>query len=548
MPNSDEAAGRGRWTGRPRLGRRLRRISWLVCLGLLAATSLWELKVVGFCVSHRLRYPFELSWMEGALVDHARRLAAGGSIYAPPSAEFVPLLYTPVSHHVASWLIRAGVDGFRATRLVSILSLVGATGVGMWLVTRATRHKLMSLLVPVLVAGTYFDVDAYYDVARPDNLMVLFCMLAVAALTASSAMIATPLFVIFASLAIFAKQPAAVFVAALLLGLATIRPRLALFGGLILLLVVATAFTWMDRTTEGWFHVYTVELPSYHGFIEGGLMKSLIDDLHGRFPAFTYVMLLSLVAVAWLRSGPRDPRDPRRRTFLVLLIALVGATPFTVLSRWHHGGAANVLALYAVLGAALLPAAVARAADALGPPVRRALGWRIAMLLLSVVVAMKIGGMEQIDRHVPTEYDARVWRRFRADLAEYGPPRRVWVPFHGAAVGALPGDPARPHATAIWDYIGGVYGIPTGRRLPNDLVNLIEERFFNVIVFKDRDTLIERLIQPAYRPATGQDAVDLPTFSGWSLGRESFWVPAEATSNESANTPAHSVIEQLDVP
>ena len=270
-------------TPQPRFRLRFRRASWLLCLAVLGMVSALVVGVVLFCVVRRAVYPFELSWMEGCFVDHARRVAAGEALYAPASAEFISLPYTPIVHFVAAWLMRMGVGGFLATRLVSILSVLVAALVGMWLATRATRHKLMCLLVPVLIAARYFDVDGYYDVARPDNLVALFSVLALAALTLRSAFLAVPLFVLFATGAIFTKQSSFVLFAVLLVGLSFVRWRVALVSSIALSAVVAEAFVWVNSATGGWFRVFILDIPSRHYVSHRALAHSLVCDFLGDF-------------------------------------------------------------------------------------------------------------------------------------------------------------------------------------------------------------------------------------------------------------------------
>ncbi len=43
----------------------------------------------------RLRYPFELEWMEGGMVDRVHRIMTGRPLYIGPSLRFVPFVYPP---------------------------------------------------------------------------------------------------------------------------------------------------------------------------------------------------------------------------------------------------------------------------------------------------------------------------------------------------------------------------------------------------------------------------------------------------------------------
>ena len=60
--------------------------------------------VLMYCVLafYRLRYPYELEWIEGAVVDSCIRLAHGLPVYTAPSIEFVPLIYNPLYLYVSA--------------------------------------------------------------------------------------------------------------------------------------------------------------------------------------------------------------------------------------------------------------------------------------------------------------------------------------------------------------------------------------------------------------------------------------------------------------
>ena len=58
----------------------LRRVMyWVLLAAALAHTTAYL-----FITSQRIVYPFELEWMEGALVDHTARILAGLDSYTEP--------------------------------------------------------------------------------------------------------------------------------------------------------------------------------------------------------------------------------------------------------------------------------------------------------------------------------------------------------------------------------------------------------------------------------------------------------------------------------
>src|SRR5829696_279318 len=70
----------------------------------------------------RLRYPFELEWMEGAMVDQVQRVVEGRPMYVAPTLDFVPFLYPPVYFWASAAVAMVTGVGFVALRLVSLVA------------------------------------------------------------------------------------------------------------------------------------------------------------------------------------------------------------------------------------------------------------------------------------------------------------------------------------------------------------------------------------------------------------------------------------------
>ena len=61
----------------------------------LAALSMGTLLLT---LAGRVGFAWPLEWMEGGTLQHAKWLLEGKSLYASPTAEFIPYLYPPVSY------------------------------------------------------------------------------------------------------------------------------------------------------------------------------------------------------------------------------------------------------------------------------------------------------------------------------------------------------------------------------------------------------------------------------------------------------------------
>ncbi|HMQ14840.1 MAG TPA: hypothetical protein PKC49_02595 [Phycisphaerae bacterium] len=495
---------------------------WLLPIALLvlAVAGLAVLALVGYCAIERLSYPYELEWMEGLLVDHATRAAQGRPIYVAPSGEFIPLLYTPLHYYVAAWLTAAGLDGFRAGRWAGLIGLLGATAVATRLTSHCTQRPLVALTVPPLVAAAYFACDGYYDAGRSDGLLALCVAVCVAAMMLRNEWAALALYVAAATASVFVKQSVVVFHVLFLLSLLALRTRLVLIAGAAWAALTGGLALWLNQQTGGWFFFYAWETPAAIGMTFETVWRTVSDDLLGGFAPHTVILLLA--TAAWLMTARRasDAASGPRGRYGVLLFGTLSGLVTCAAGRAVEGGAQNVFIPLAVLGAAFMPAALARAADALPGAVRRAVGWRLVLLLLALII---VRGIRDPRPFVPDAAARETWRQFQDTLARLGPPERLWVLNHGCALGR--GRSNGPHTIVLVNYLA------TQRRagvlpIPDDLRQRIESRYFAAVVVREFEPAAERLLSPHYAPSSAHGPFELPLFGGARVGPERIWLPA----------------------
>src|SRR5262249_59845885 len=80
--------------------------------------------------ARRFSYGFDREWMEGGMLLPAKRIADGQPLYAPPSIDFVPYLYTPLYPAVVAVLGKIFGIGYALGRFVSLASLAAALVLG----------------------------------------------------------------------------------------------------------------------------------------------------------------------------------------------------------------------------------------------------------------------------------------------------------------------------------------------------------------------------------------------------------------------------------
>ena len=125
-------------------------LSWLV-LGL-AGLSLVVLLVL---MVLRVRYPFELEWIEGATINSAQWILSGHFLYERPVLEFTPLIYNPLYFYLSAAFTALLGPGFLGPRLVSILATVGCCGLIFALVRHETRNWKAALAAAGFYAATF---------------------------------------------------------------------------------------------------------------------------------------------------------------------------------------------------------------------------------------------------------------------------------------------------------------------------------------------------------------------------------------------------------
>jgi hypothetical protein len=79
--------------------QRLRVISRVVLAAALVAHALMAV----FVIASRIRYPHDLEWMTGSVLDHVERVRNGVPVYTAPTARWIPFLYPPLFY----WLGKA---------------------------------------------------------------------------------------------------------------------------------------------------------------------------------------------------------------------------------------------------------------------------------------------------------------------------------------------------------------------------------------------------------------------------------------------------------
>ena len=289
----------------------------------------WAFASLAWVVAHRVAYPFDLEWLEGATLWHAERLADGLPLYPPPSLAFVPHPYPPLYPALIALLARAcGGVSYALGRALSTASFAGALAIGWRFVRRESGSRALATAAMAIPCAAYVAVGAWYDLVRVDSLWLLLTAagttLAWRARRSTAGVAAAALLLVAA---FFTKQTAAPFMVAVAMALFVVERRAALVFVAALALAGLPALWAMQRAAGGWFWFYLFAVHQSHAFFPLAAL---------RVPGRLALLLLPAVPLAaWALA--------RRRSPALLWTAWLAATGIAVscLGKATAGGYTN---------------------------------------------------------------------------------------------------------------------------------------------------------------------------------------------------------------
>jgi hypothetical protein len=257
----------------------------------LAAIGYMGLFLVLACI--RLRFPYELEWIEGAKIDQMRWILSGKPLYGPPDIHFIPFAYTPLFFYLSAGLMKWMGIGFSAPRLISILATSGCFLLIYLIVNKDDDHPIPGIIAAGIYAASFALTGAWMDLAKVDSLFMFLLLAAFytsrARPGAIMAVISGTLFV----LAYFTKQlalPVMLIYAPISMVISRGKNRLIWLTAIILGTI---AWLLMDYSSQGWFSFYTLKALTGHTLVSGWLTfwRLLLSRL---WPA-TLLVLIFLV-------------------------------------------------------------------------------------------------------------------------------------------------------------------------------------------------------------------------------------------------------------
>lgn len=144
---------------------------------ILLVLAAANLALMGFLWSRQIGFPLHLDVMEGSVLQHVSRAAAGLPIYVAPEPEFVALAYNPLYYELGRVTGRVTGVTLPALRLLSSVAALGCALVVFAVGWQKTRTAWWGWIVVGLFAAAYGVMECYVVTAHSDAWFLL-CALA----------------------------------------------------------------------------------------------------------------------------------------------------------------------------------------------------------------------------------------------------------------------------------------------------------------------------------------------------------------------------------
>lgn len=120
----------------------------------------------------RMRYPFEIGFMDGNFLLQLERVLHGQPLYTAPTLSYTPMVYAPLFFHVSALAAKLVGSGMTPMRLVSFLASLGSFAVLYRFALRETASRYCALVSVGLYAATYRETSYAFDLATTDSLYI----------------------------------------------------------------------------------------------------------------------------------------------------------------------------------------------------------------------------------------------------------------------------------------------------------------------------------------------------------------------------------------
>lgn len=305
-----------------------------ILLYSLSAASLFGIAVYLVTAIWRLSYPFELEWMEGGMVVEVSRILQGKPLYVSPSIGYIPYIYTPLFMFLSAAAAKVTGIGFLPLRLVSFISTLLNVTIIYLLVAHETKSRRAGLWGAGIFCFTFAIGGAWFEIARPDSLALLFSLLSIYILRLKSNITGFIIAGLIISAAFWTKQSTLVMILPLAVYIFyKARWKVIYFLIPIVILVIGGDLIY-NYLSGGWFNYFVFEVPAGTPIKYPVLVLFWTSDIIRPMPV-AFALLIFFLMVQY--------NDRDRDRFVFYLMAAIGLIGSSLPGRIHPGGFLNVL-------------------------------------------------------------------------------------------------------------------------------------------------------------------------------------------------------------
>ncbi len=439
----------------------------------------------------RLMYPYEVEWMEGAMMDHAVRLLDAKPIYTAPSIDFVAWLYPPLYYYAVAAVMKLVGVGWFAGRIVSFASTILTAVMLAGITKKITGDNLLAFFSFALYLATYHATGFYFDIVRND---AFFTLLLVAA--AWSALMTRGMPGVIASalimfLAIATKQQAIFFLPAMAIWYWLRDKRSAIVFSAIALGLAGIGFLAMNAATSGWLSYYLLQIPRAKraDFVWMRTLDIFPQYAFGVFTASSLALFALIVNAQ--RSTVKHVPSHTMKQFWSSANGLLAMLTFSALaagamSLGNEGGYANVMMPFAAFVTSFLPIAI-REFSSSSPIIAR---YAYGAILFQLIAFFFNPFAEKM--LIASEHQKRGGDEFFRQLRAI--PGEVLIPYHGF-IARQAGKPSHAHVLASLDVLR--MHDTTARRLQANFDTALAHHRFSAVILEEAP-LFTREAAPAH--------------------------------------------------
>lgn len=429
--------------------------------------------------------------MEGASILQVERILSGRKLYAAPSLEYIPMIYTPLYFYVSALLCKLFGSSFFGLRLVSLVSSLGCLFFVYRFVQKEGCGRWAAIVASGFFAATYGLTRGWFDIARVDSMFLFLALCSLYILKNAKSISNLAVAGAVAALAFQTKQSELLIFAMMAVYAAYIhRKQAAYFIGAYVGLVIISAFL-LNRSTNGWYYYYVFSLPSKHPIDSTKWMIFWNADL---MPALTIAMAASAL---YLCAGLDWAKNKRSAVFYICTTAGILASSWS--GRLHSGGYINVLMPAYVWISVLSGLAIGRWIKRAGMDgdYRSFVG---VIFIYGICIYQYIALLYNPFAYIPNSKDYDAGQNLVRTIAKTD--GEVFIPFH-PYLAVLAGKRSTFHRMAFAD-IDRSTDKEKIKMLHRELNQVISHRHFDMIILDDlwmRNQVSKkyRLIGPAFK-------------------------------------------------